>query len=70
MSPKIFAKYIDKVIDAKIPNLQTIRIGTKSLTYWSYTYLEEGGKLILDAFKKANDAGIHLSIMAHLNHPT
>lgn len=69
MSPKIFAKYVDKIIDAKIPHLQTIRIGTKALTYWPYTFIEKGGELILNAFKKALDNNIHVSFMAHFNHP-
>jgi L-lysine 2,3-aminomutase len=69
MSPKIFAKYIDKIIEAKIPHLQTIRIGTKSLTYWPYTFIEKGGETILEAFQKAIDNDIHVSFMAHFNHP-
>lgn len=69
MSPKIFAKYIDKILEANIPHLKTIRIGTKSLTYWPYTFIEPGGEIILDAFKKVVDSGIHLSFMAHFNHP-
>ena len=41
MKAKIFAKYIDILIDAKLPNLKTIRIGTKALSYWPYKFLTD-----------------------------
>lgn len=68
MSPSHFSNYIDALLDADLPNLQNIRIGSKSLSYWPYTYLEEGGDKILDTFKRANQAGLHISFMAHFNH--
>ncbi len=71
MSPKTISKYIDKIIDAKLPNLDTIRFGTKSLTYWPITFLpeyNEEGQEMLDLFKKIVDSGLHLSVMAHFNH--
>ena len=33
MPAKIFSMYIDKLLDADLPNLKTIRIGTKALSY-------------------------------------
>ncbi len=61
--------YIDAVLNSGSSNLQNIRIGTKSLSFWPYRYLtdKDSGK-ILDIFRKVSDAGIHLSIMAHINH--
>ena len=37
----IFEKYIETLIDAKLPNLKTIRVGTKSLSYWPYKFLTD-----------------------------
>ncbi|MBZ4676678.1 MAG: lysine 2,3-aminomutase [Anaerophaga sp.] len=72
MDPATLKKYIDALIDAKIPNLQNIRFGTKSLSYWPFTFLprhnEEAGQ-ILDILKHITDSGLHLSIMGHFNHP-
>ena len=68
MSGKIFANYVDSLIEAKIPNLRNIRIGSKSLAYWPYTFIEPDGEKILAAFKRAIDNGIHISFMAHFNH--
>lgn len=71
MSPRTIAKYIDKIFEADLKNLDTIRFGTKSLSYWPFTYLpqyNEEAQEMLDLFKRIVDNGIHLSIMAHFNH--
>jgi L-lysine 2,3-aminomutase len=72
MDPATIKNYIDALIDAKIPNLQNIRFGTKSLSYWPFTFLpkhNEEATQILDILKHITDSGLHLSIMAHFNHP-
>lgn len=72
MSPRTIARYTDKIIEAKIPNLKTIRFGTKSLTFWPFTFLplfNDEAEEMLNTFKRIVDNGYHLSIMAHFNHP-
>ncbi|OQX97341.1 MAG: lysine 2,3-aminomutase [Bacteroidetes bacterium 4572_128] len=69
MNAKILGKYINTILDAKIENLKTIRIGTKSLAFWPYRYLtDKDSNEILKIFQRINDAGLNLSIMAHFNH--
>lgn len=69
MKTEVFEKYIDTLLEADIPNLQTIRIGTKTLTYWPYRYTEDkDADDLIRVFKKITDKGINLSIMAHFNH--
>ena len=69
MRAKIFAKYVDGLIESKLPNLKTIRIGTKALSYWPYKFLTDpDSQEMLDTFKRITDSGIHLAIMAHFNH--
>lgn len=71
MKAKMFSKYVDALIDAKLPNLKTIRIGTKALSYWPYKFLTDSdSQEMLDVFKKITDNGIHLAFMAHFNHIT
>jgi len=71
MKAKIFSKYIETLIDAKLPNLKTIRIGTKSLSYWPYKFLtDDDSQQMLDVFRKVTKNGIHLAFMAHFNHLT
>ncbi len=71
MKAKMFSKYIEALVEAKLPNLKTIRIGTKSLSYWPYKFLtDDDSELMLDVFKKVTKNGLHLAFMAHFNHLT
>ena len=71
MKAKIFAKYVDTLIDANLPNFKTIRIGTKALAYWPYKFLtDDDSQEMLQIFKKITDSGLHLAFMAHFNHLT
>ena len=71
MKAKIFSKYIDTLIEAKLPNLKTIRIGTKSLSYWPYKFLtDDDAEVMLNVFRKVTKNGLHLAFMAHFNHLT
>ncbi|UOE42132.1 lysine 2,3-aminomutase [Chryseobacterium suipulveris] len=70
MKNKIFSTYIDALLDADLPNLQTIRIGTKALAYWPYKFLtDDDAQQTLHTFRKIAHKGINLAIMAHFNHP-
>ena len=69
MKAKIFSRYIDALIESRPPNLRTIRIGTKALSYWPYKFLTDSdAQEMLDTFARISDAGLHLAIMAHFNH--
>jgi len=69
MKSSILKKYIDAILNAKIPHLKSIRIGTKSLSFWPYRYINDKDTVeILELFRKITDAGIHLALMAHFNH--
>lgn len=70
MKNKIFASYIDAILNADIPNLQTIRIGTKALGYWPYKFLtDDDADDTMKTFEKIVKSGRNLAIMAHFNHP-
>ena len=69
MKSSIFKAYIDALIDADLPNLKTIRIGTKSLAFWPYRYLTDpDAEELLGCFEKVVKAGKHLAMMSHFNH--
>ncbi len=71
MKAKMFANYVDALLNADIPNLNTIRIGTKALSYWPYKFLTDSdAEEMLDTFRRITKKGIHLAIMAHFNHLT
>jgi len=70
MKAKTFRAYIQPIIDAKLPHLRTIRIGTKSLGYWPYKFLEgDEGEAMLENFRLLQENGLHVAIMSHFNHP-
>ena len=69
MKAKMFSTYIDTLLDADIPNLKTIRIGTKALSYWPYKFLTDGDAAeTLNIFERITNKGLHIAIMAHFNH--
>ncbi len=70
MRAQNLAAYIEPLLAAKLPNLRSIRIGTKSLSYWPYRYLTDpDAEQILALFERIQQAGLHLAVMAHFNHP-
>lgn len=68
MSAEVLATYIRPLLE--IPTLKNIRIGSKSLSFWPYKYLDKNSQDILNLFKDIVSAKKHLSFMAHFNHPT
>ncbi|MGD9098905.1 MAG: lysine 2,3-aminomutase [Anaerolineae bacterium] len=70
MKTKTLASYIRPLLQANIPHLTTIRIGTKSLAQWPYRFLsDDDADELLDLFSRVTQSGRHLAIMAHFNHP-
>jgi len=70
MKSKILSEYIQSLLDADLPNLKTIRLGTKSLSYWPYRFLTDSdADDILKLFGRVSKKGVHLAFMAHFNHP-
>lgn len=70
MSFKVFQQYIEPFLaEDNKTNIQTIRIGTKSLGFWPYKFTTDNdAEDFLNLFKRIVDKGINLSFMAHFNH--
>lgn len=70
MKTRILAEYINALVDAELPNLRTIRLGTKALSYWPYRFLtDDDADDVLKLFENVVKKEIHLAFMAHFNHP-
>jgi len=71
MGYKVFKGYIDTILEnLHKTNLKTLRIGTKSLSFWPYKYTtDKDADKFLELFQKISDSGLHLAFMAHFNHP-
>jgi KamA family protein len=69
MRSNVFGRYIEALLNANLPHLKTIRIGTKSLSFWPYRFLTDpDANEMLDIFRRVNDHGVHVALMAHFNH--
>ncbi|MFV0506425.1 MAG: KamA family radical SAM protein [Bacteroidales bacterium] len=72
MSASVLDKYFDLILESRseLQHIQNIRIGTKALTYWPYRFTEDADAgSLLKSFEKLINAGLAVSIMAHVNHP-
>ncbi|PKO98539.1 MAG: lysine 2,3-aminomutase [Bacteroidetes bacterium HGW-Bacteroidetes-9] len=71
MNFKVFEKYITPFLSARNKtNIQTIRIGTKALSYWPYKFITDpDADDFLRLFEKIVSKGINLAFMAHFSHP-
>ncbi len=70
MNAKHLKRYIDAILNSSSHNLNTIRIGTKSLSFWPYRFIsDKDSDDILRIFEKVKKSGLQLALMAHFNHP-
>jgi KamA family protein len=69
MRTEVLRRYLDPLLDNDLDHIQTIRIGTKSLSYWPYRYLsDDDSEELLELLETVVASGKHLAIMAHFNH--
>jgi len=69
MKTKHLKAYLEPLLEPEFEHIQTIRIGTKALTFWPHRFLgaEDAGELI-DLLQRMVQAGKHVAVMAHYNH--
>ncbi|MFP3872874.1 MAG: KamA family radical SAM protein [Thiohalophilus sp.] len=61
--------YLEPLMQPQFDHIQTIRIGTKSLTFWPQRYVsDEDADELLDLLGRLVRAGKHVALMAHFNH--
>ncbi|MFO7180873.1 MAG: lysine 2,3-aminomutase [Pseudomonadota bacterium] len=69
MKTEVLERYIAPLLEADLPHLASIRIGTKALAYWPYRFLGPDGDALLSLFERVVRAGKSLALMAHFSHP-
>lgn len=70
MKTKSLAAYLDALAAPEYAHVQTIRIGTKALTFWPYRFVTDAdADDLLKLLARLVAAGKHVAIMAHYNHP-
>jgi KamA family protein len=63
------AAYLDPLLAPELEHVQTIRIGTKSLTFWPHRFVNDAdADELLRLLERTVKAGKHVTIMAHYDH--
>ena len=70
MNVKRLESYINPLLEHDIPNLRSIRIGTKALGYWPYRFThDKDADDVMRLFERVVKKGYHLALMGHFSHP-
>ncbi len=69
MKTSKLAAYLEPLLDPAFDHVQTIRIGSKALTYWPYRFVsDEDADALLRLLETLVEGGKHVALMAHYNH--
>jgi KamA family protein len=69
MKSRRIAAIVDALCRPGLEHVQTVRFGTKALSYWPYRFVaDDDADELLDVFRRLRRHGKHVSIMAHFNH--
>ena len=70
MSTLVLERYIDALLDPRLEGLESIRIGTKAISYWPYRFVTDSdADDLMRLFERVVAAGKHLAVMGHFSHP-
>ncbi len=69
MKTKNLQRYLEALTDPALEHIQTIRIGSKALTFWPYRFVTDpDADELLTLFTNLVARGKHVALMAHYNH--
>ena len=69
MKTKHLVAYLEPLLESRFDHIQTVRIGTKALTFWPQRFVsDEDADQLIDLLARLDHAGKHVAIMAHYNH--
>jgi L-lysine 2,3-aminomutase len=70
MGEPVLRRYLEPLLDPRLDHLESIRIGTKSLSYWPQRFVTDpDADATLRLFGEVVDSGRALALMAHFSHP-
>ncbi|WP_241504015.1 KamA family radical SAM protein [Pelagibaculum spongiae] len=62
-------RYLEGLYREELSHIQTVRFGTKTLTFWPQRFVtDDDSDRILAAMERLVKAGKHVAVMAHFNH--
>ncbi len=69
MKAKNLAAHLEPLLEPEFEHIQTIRFGTKSLSYWPHRFVTDtDASDLLHLFERIVSSGKQLAFMAHFNH--
>jgi len=69
MKTRNLVQYLEPLLQPEFDHIQTIRIGTKALTFWPYRFVTDAdADELIGLLTRLVNAGKHVAIMAHYNH--
>ncbi len=70
MSTAVLERYIEVLLDPRLASLESIRLGTKAVSYWPYRFVTDpDADDLMRLFDRIVAAGKHLAVMGHFSHP-
>jgi L-lysine 2,3-aminomutase len=70
MGAEVLRRYVEPLLGPGLEQLESIRIGTKSLSYWPQRFVTDpDADDTLRLFESVSAAGKTLALMAHFSHP-
>jgi KamA family protein len=70
MGEAVLSRYVEPLLGPGLEHIESIRIGTKSLSYWPQRFVTDpDADDTLRLFERVTEAGKNLAIMAHFSHP-
>ncbi|MFA5630234.1 MAG: hypothetical protein WC997_01875 [Porticoccaceae bacterium] len=69
MKTRHLVGYLEPLLESRLAHVQTVRLGTKSLTFWPQRFVSDAdADELLRLFERLVAAGKHVALMAHVNH--
>lgn len=69
MKTQHLTAYLEPLLKREFDHIQTIRIGTKALSFWPYRFVtDKDADELLELLKRLANAGKHVAVMSHYNH--
>ena len=70
MKTRNMIPYLEPLLGSEFDHVQSVRIGTKSLSFWPYRFVtDDDAQEMLRLLERLSEGGKHVAIMAHYNHP-
>lgn len=69
MRSRHFESYFDHLLQPRLEHVQSVRIGSKALSFWPQRFVtDHDADELLKGLERLVEAGKHVAVMAHINH--